>query len=163
MPKTLPALVAVAIIAFSIGFNAARYPIVWEMVGPPAHVAEESGGAEAAAAPQSVKADELITSIPRDNPAPTSSVEAQLPATVCSDQAVGVRAETASVESSAPMTNLVPVPSNLFNVNGSQLGEGYSGVRRLPPVYEAAPIPAGRYATEYPQSPVTIYPSTGIE
>jgi hypothetical protein len=163
MPKTLPALVAVAIIAFSIGFNAARYPIVWEMVGPPAHVAAESGGSEAAAAPQSVKADELITSIPRDNPALMSSAGGQALATVYSDQAAAVRAETVGADLSAPMTNLAPVPSDLFNGNGSQLGEGYSGVRRLPPVYEAAPIPAGRYATEYPQSPVTIYPSTGIE
>ena len=43
MPKTLPALVAVAVIAFSIGFNTARYPIVWEMVGASAHLSEELG------------------------------------------------------------------------------------------------------------------------
>ncbi len=163
MPKTLPALVAVAIIAFSIGFNTARYPIVWEMVGPSAHLPEESGGSEAATAPQSAKTDELIASIPSDNPAPALSAQAQAQAAVFSDQAVVVRAEPAGAESPPLMTNLVPVPSDLFNDYGSRDGKQYPQVRRLPPIYEAAPIPAGRYAAEYPQSPVTIYPSTGVE
>ena len=154
MPKTLPALVVVAVIAFSIGFNTARYPIVWEMVGASAHLPEESGGSEAATAPQPAKADEVIASIPSDNPDPH---------TVFSDQAAAVKPEPVGVESYPPIMQLVPVPSSLFNGNGLQDGEQYSGVRRLPPVYEAAPIPAGRYAAEYPQSPVTIYPSTGIE
>jgi hypothetical protein len=163
MPKTLPVLVVVAIIAFSIGFNAARYPSVWEMVGPSAQLPEESGGSEAATVPQPAKADELTASIPSDNPARTPSTEAQAPAAFFSEQTAAVKAEPAGAESSPPMTNLVPVPSDLFNGNGSQSGEQYSGVQRLPPVYEAAPIPAGRYAAEYPQSPITIYPSTGIE
>ncbi|MGD0518831.1 MAG: hypothetical protein ABSA26_14950 [Thermoguttaceae bacterium] len=165
MPKTLPVLVAVAVIAFSIGFNAARYPRVWEMVGPSAHFPEESGGSESATAPQPAQADELTASIPSDNSARTPSAESQGPAAFFSEQAIVVKAEPAGAESSPPMTNLVPVPSDLFKFNsdGSQLGTQYSGVQRLPPVYEAAPIPAGRYAAEYPQSPITIYPSTGKE
>ncbi len=100
MPKTLPALVAVAVIAFSIGFNTARYPIVWDMVGASAHLPEEAGGSEAAAAPQPAKADELIASIPSDNPALTPSAETQGPAAVFSDQAAAVKTEPAGVESS---------------------------------------------------------------
>jgi hypothetical protein len=163
MPKTLPAILAAAVIAFSIGFNTARYPIVWEMVGASAHLPEESGGAETAAAPQPAKADELTASIPSDHSDLIQSAEAPGPAAVMSDQAVAVKTEPAGVESSAAFVPLVPVPGYLFTDNGIQDGGPYPGVRRLPPVYEAAPIPAGRYAAEYPQSPVTIYPSTGIE
>ena len=36
MPRILPALGAVAIIAFSIGFNIVQYPVVWDMVAPSA-------------------------------------------------------------------------------------------------------------------------------
>ncbi|MGA2797528.1 MAG: hypothetical protein ABSE63_08130 [Thermoguttaceae bacterium] len=163
MPKTLPAIVAAAVIAFSIGFNIERYPIVWEMVGSSAHLAEESSGAEAATAPQPAKADEVIASIPGDNPALTPSAETRGPATVFSDQAGAVKTEPAGAESSPLFVPLAPVPGYLFNDNGLQDGGQYPGVRRLPPVYEEAPIPAGRYAAEYPQSPVTIYPSTGVE
>ena len=163
MPKTLPAIVAVAVIAFSIGFNTARYPIVWEMVGASAHLPEGPGGFETATTPQPAKTDELTASIPSDNPALIRSAETQVPAAVYSDQAVAVKTEPAGVESSPRFVPLVPVPSYLFNDNGLQDGGQYPGVRRLPPVYESAPIPAGRYAAEYPQSPVTIYPSTGIE
>ena len=163
MPKTLPAIVAAAVIAFSIGFNTARYPIVWEMVGASTHAAEESGGAESAAAPQPAKADDLIASIPSDNPALIRSAEAQGPAAVYSDRAETVKTEPAGAESSPQFVPLVPVPGYLFNDIGSQGVGQYPGVRRLPPVYEEAPIPAGRYAAEYPQSPITIYPSTGVE
>ena len=99
MPKTLPAIVAVAVIAFSIGFNTARYPIVWEMVGAPAHLPEESGGAESAAAPQPAKADELIASIPGDNPTLIRPAETQMPAAVYSDRAEAVKTEPAGAES----------------------------------------------------------------
>ncbi|MGA2058982.1 MAG: hypothetical protein ABSG67_00765 [Thermoguttaceae bacterium] len=163
MPKTLPAIVAVAVIAFSIGFNTARYPIVWEMVGASARLAEESGGTEAAAAPQPAKTDELTASIPSDNPALTPSAETQGPAAILPDQAIAVKTEPAGAESSPAFVPLVPVPGYLFNDNGLQDGGQNTGVRRLPPVYEEAPIPAGRYAAEYPQAPVTIYPSTGVE
>jgi hypothetical protein len=163
MPKTLPAILAVAVIAFSIGFNTARYPIVWEMVGASAHVADESGGAETAAAPQPAKADDLIASIPSDNPALIRSAETQVPAAAYSDRAEAVITEPAGVESSPQFVPLVPVPGYLFKDIGSQDVGQYTEVRRLPPVYEEAPIPAGRYTAEYPQSPVTIYPSTGIE
>ena len=163
MPKILPALVAVAVIAFSIGFNTVRYPIVWEMVGPSAHLPEESSSSEPEMAPQSTKPAESIASIPNDNPLLAPSTETQLPATIFSEQAVVVKAEPAGAESSPPMTHLVPVPSNLFIGNGRQPTEQYPIVQRLPPVYQAAPIPAGRYAAEYPHSPIIIYPSTGKE
>jgi hypothetical protein len=163
MPKALPAIAAVAVIAFSIGFNTARYPIVWEMAGAPGHLPEESGGCGEATAPQSAKTDEVIASIPSDNSALTPSLEGQASPTVFSDQATVVKAEPAGIASPPEFVQLVPVPGNLFNDSSSQGGDQYPGVRRLPPVYEAAPIPAGRYAAEYPQSPVTIYPSTGIE
>ncbi len=118
MPKTLPAIVAVAVIAFSIGFNTARYPIVWEMVGASAHLPEESGGAESAAAPQPAKADEVIASIPSDNPALSHWPKRKGTTAVFSDQAAAVKAEPAGAESSPAYVPLVPVPGYLFNGNG---------------------------------------------
>jgi hypothetical protein len=166
MPKTLPALVAVAVIAFSIGFNVARYPIVWEMVGASGHLPDESSGANMAATPQPAKTDEVIASIPSDNPALTPLIEGQTQSTVISisDQATAVKKTGPEVAESSPgFVQLVAVPANLFKKTGWQNAEQYTGVQRLPPVYEEAPIPAGRYAAEYPQAPVTIYPSTGVE
>ena len=163
MPKILPAFVALAVIAFSIGFNTVRYPIVWEMVGPSAHLPEESSSSESETAPQSTKPAESIASAPSENPLRTPSTENQSPGTLFSEQAVVVKAEPARAESSPPMTHLVPVPSNLFIGNGTQPAEQNPSVQRLPPVYQVAPMPAGRYAAEYPQSPITIYPSTGKE
>jgi hypothetical protein len=161
MPKILPALGAVAIIAFSIGIYTSRFPIVCEMVGMSAHLPAESGNSGPVSAPQSTKPVEPIASIPSDNPVPAASAETQSPGTIFSEQAILIKAEPAGAESSPPMTNLVPVPSNLFIGNGAQSAEQYSSVQRLPPVYQVAPMPAGRYAAEYPQSPITIYPSTG--
>ncbi len=163
MPKTLPAVVAAAIIAFSVGFNVARYPIVWEMAGPQARLTGESGGADSATAPQPAKSDELIASIPGSNPDSALYAVGQIKAAVLSDQARAGKTEAVGAELPQQMTRLVPVPSELFKGNGRQDAEKDSLVRRLPPIYEAAPIPAGRYTAEYPQSPVTIYPSTGIE
>jgi len=163
MPKILPALGAVAIIAFSIGFNTARYPIVWEMVGPSAHLPQESNSSEPATASQPTIPAEPIASVPSDNPALTPPAESHPPAAIFSEQAFLVKAEPAAAESSPPMTNLVPVPNNLFIGNGRQPAGQYPPVRRLPPVYQTAPMPAGRYAAEYPHSPMPIYPSTGIE
>ena len=149
MPKTLPAIVAVGIIAFSIGFNSARYPIVWEMVGSSGHLPGESGDAESAAARQTAKADEVIASIPSDNPAGALTAGEQIKTAALSDQAAAAKAEPPGARSPAMMTELVPVPSGLFGDSGWQDGERHSGVRRLPPISEAVPIPAGRYAAEY--------------
>jgi hypothetical protein len=56
MPKILPALGTVLIIAASIGFNTMRYPIVWEMTGPSTEPAENSEAAEAESAASSTPA-----------------------------------------------------------------------------------------------------------
>jgi hypothetical protein len=140
-----------------------QYPIVWEMVGPSAHLTEEAGCSKPEMAPQSTKPAESIASASSDNPPLALSSESQLPGTIFTEQAIVVKADPAAAASSPPITHLVPVPSNLFMGNGTQPGTQNPSVQRLPPVYPAAPMPAGRYAAEYPQSPITIYPSTGIE
>ena len=162
MPKTLPILVAVAIIAFSIGFNTARYPIVWDMAGASPRVSTESGDVESAAAGQPPKTDEVFASIPRDNPLRSQTAEAQVRGDLAGN--VGsLKAQAAEDRPLPAMTELVAVPSELFSGGRWQDGDKSSEVRRLPPIYEAVPIPPGRYTAEYPQSPQTIYPSTGIE
>lgn len=165
MLKILPALGAVAVIAFSIGFNTARYPIVWEMVGPAANMPEESNSSEPIEASQSVKPVEPIVTVPSDNPVGSPSADNFQDKPVNSESLqTNVQALPASANSdefSPPMTRLVPVPSSLFIGNGGQAEDQYPAVQRLPPVNQVAPIPAGRYAAEYPQSPISMYPSTG--
>lgn len=163
MPKTLPIIAAVAVIAFSIGFNVARYPTVWEMVDTAACVSAGSVCAESATTLKPAKTDESAASTASDNPAGTPLAESKIPDSVLPDRFVSIKAEPAGADPSRPSMNLVPVPGDLVNDNGSQSGELFPGVQRLPPVYETAPIPAGRYADEYPQSPIPIYPNTGME
>jgi len=175
MPRIITTIAAVAIIAFAIGFNIVRYPIVWEMVGPPAHLTQESNNAETPKSSQTTQSTDSITvlsaekinlshQINRTLSEPSARGSTQ-PAT---DMLVGTQPSQNSQSQLSAMQSvnsptLVPVPSNLFIVNGAQSTEPYPAVRRLPPVDQAAPISPGRYAAEYPQSPIPIYPSTGIK
>ncbi len=171
MPKILPALGVVAIIAFSIGFNTLRFPIVWEMVGPSAHlpedtnIAERAAGSESAPASQSAQPAEPIASAPRENTVLTSSADVPGGLLVSTENTLpgtqAFQAQAGLAESARQTAKLVPVPSNLFIGNGTPPPEQYR-VERLPPVYQSVAIPAGRYAAEYPQSPIPIYPSTGL-
>jgi hypothetical protein len=180
MLKILPALGTVAIIAFSIGYNTARYPSVWEMVGPSAHLPEESSSTDASTVTQSEKAVNPATSAPGANPHPILSVDNSLQRDTgieirATENSVpeGIMGEDGSPEPNLviagppgtppPATRLVPVPDNIFMSDSERAAEQYPDVQRLPPVYQASPIPAGHYAAEYPQSPIPIYPSTGIE
>jgi hypothetical protein len=162
MPKTLPAVVAVAIIAFSIGFNTARYPIVWEMAGLSGRVPTESGDVGSTVAEQPAKADEVFASIVRDNPLRSQTAETQV-RVESAGNAGPLKAQLTEDRTSPAMTELVPVPSELFSGGRWREGDQSVEVRRLPPIYDAVSAPAGRYMAEYPQSPQIIYPSTGIE
>jgi hypothetical protein len=180
MLKILPALGAVAIIAFSIGYNTARYPIVWEMVGQSAHLPEESSSTDASTVTQSEKPANPVASAPGANPLPILSVDNSLQRHADGEirpaenrVLEGIMGEDNTPQAnvviagppgtSPPATKLVPVPDNRFMSDGDRGAEQYPGVERLPPVYQASPIPAGHYAAQYPQSPIPIYPSTGIE
>jgi len=169
MPKFLAAVGATAIIAFSIGFNMARYPIVWEMVGPSAHLPEGSNQLEAEISSQPIKPAELISVSPTETSAPTPFTENSRQRPTSKDSAQTERELLAgaplakNTEPSQPLGRLVSVPGELFLVNDRQATEASPAVQRLPPVYQAAPITAGRYAAEYPQSPIPIYPSTGMK
>jgi hypothetical protein len=184
MPKILPALGAVAFIAFSIGFNIVQYPVVWDMVARTGLSPEPATSAQQKAVSQSTKPAEPVASIPSNKPAQTTTsnksstktstdsstkrsgeekVEAD---TNLPDTATYVQASPAGanqVDSAPPRTNLVAVPNNLFTDSSTQQSDQYSLVQRLPPVDEIGPQPYGRYAAEYPQSPIPIYPSTGKE
>jgi hypothetical protein len=211
MPKILPALGAVAIIAFSIGFNIVRYPIVWEMVGASAHLPQES--AESAMASHSTKHTEPTAVLPTETtaripfsdsniseisgsrkcdaadpkpftgsfatrnheatltgmiiteaqPLAAKNAESQVPAVSYAVQTYPSNSQPPGNNTYQPMSRLVPVPSNLFIGNGTQTVEPCVGVQRLPPINSGISIPAGRYASEYPQAPIPIYPSTGVK
>ena len=192
--------------------------MVWDMVGPTAHLPEKAVGAQPVAAAQSEKPVEPTASITSDKSTPAASSTkskktdgkqtgnevaklddkstdgaspadvqptslpgmlsdqtpqydagqphatqpgAALPDTATYVQALPANANAA--ESLPPVADLVPVPNNIYNLGNAQWAQGNSIVQRLPPVYESAPLPSGRYAAEYPQSPIPIYPSTGKE
>jgi hypothetical protein len=171
MPRTLPALGAVAVIAFSIGFNTVQFPVVWDMVGPTGESAEQSNADRQAAdaqpdpASQPAQPAEPVPSAPSANAALTlpayepvalpASPENAMPA------AQAFQPPDGFADPARQTAKLVPIPSNLFTGRDGRAPE-QSQVERLPPVYESVAIPAGRYAAEYPQEPIPIYPSTGM-
>ncbi len=170
MLKSLINLTAVAIIAFWIGVITARYPLVWEILGPSAQLPQEANCTQQPTDSQSAKPAESIALSPTtplaDTPAPTSSLLPQpvgyAPASPTA-QNQSAQMQMTTKNSSPPPPGLVPVPGNLFIVNdASPPAETPPAVRRLPPVCQVAPLNAGRYAAEYPQSPIPIYPHTGL-
>jgi hypothetical protein len=148
MLKNLQTMAAVAIIAFFCGFIAARHPLVRNALDNSAQSSDQSDNADSPTAPQPVEPIKPLASMPSENtvisPVPVFSANAR------------------HDESSSPLTRLTPVPIDLSSDGGMNSADGYSAVRRLPPVYGTAPMSAGRYAAEYPPSPIAIYPSTGF-
>jgi hypothetical protein len=150
MIKNLQTIAAVAIIAFFGGFITARHPLVQEAIGRSAHLPEQpdnSNNPDQYIAPQSIKPIEPVVSMPSANAA--------------TDPVPAFSANAGHDEFSLPLTKLVPVPRNILADAGANSLDQYPAVTRLPPVCGTAPMPAGRYAVEYPPSAITIYPSTG--
>jgi hypothetical protein len=168
MPKFYSTIGAVAIIAFSIGFNVARYPMVWEMIGPAAHLPPEAKQTEPEISSQLTKAGEL-DAVPPAETSNTSSFAknalVKLPhKNIGSSETKPFADDSTAKDFQTPQAlgRLVAVPGNLLINSGRQM-EPSLAVQRLPPVYQTAPIAAGHYAAEYPQSPIPIYPSTGMK
>ena len=214
MPRILPTFAAIAVIGVCIAFNTARYPIIWEMVGPNAELPLSEKCAPAIEVASSAKAASSSTAAqnppqtPDASPAVGIAGEKKTPAPIQTDpqpetpggQAVSqsvakendkpgllkvvpislTREELAAndakrdaekaekAESNGapaaednlvePPKRLVPVANDAFAAaQGTFLGE----IRRLPPVEYEIAYPAGRYADEYPNSAIPIYPSTG--
>jgi hypothetical protein len=160
------------LVAFSIGFNTVRYPVVWEMVNP----ARASESVQPAAASQPEKPESPTPAPPPSNPAKPIAVQ---PAPEATDKTVIGNAQsaesnsasgdaaTASEEAAAaerevrkPLVPVTPVsaPNALRNE-----AAGGAGIRRLPPVARANANPVNRDPTRPFDGSIPVYPTTGIE
>ena len=190
MPRILPTFAAIAIVGVCIALNTMRYPIVWEMVGPGAQsslseknlAAEEvSPSAKAASSstaaqnppqsptaapttdPQSIARESekpalpqaIPISLPKEEPAANDAK----PYAEKTEKAVNTGASAGDENLVEPPRRLVPVAKDAMSAElpGARSDE----IRRLPPVEAEVASPADRYAAEYPNGAIPIYPSTG--
>jgi len=153
MPKSAATGLGLILVALSIGFNTARYPVVWEMVGP-------ARACEAAPSePQSSQSEP-----PQAVEEPVKPIEAAPVDKARADEDAGMEAPPAVAEAptathAEPMTRqpLVPVVA-VMSARESAI-DGRS-IRRLPPVDLAGAN--DRAATVWDGS-TPVYPTTGIE
>ncbi len=163
MPRTVAAMLGVALVAFSIGFNTVRYPIVWEMV----NATEPSGRAEpsdmAAASQGSAVTSTMPLPAPVDPPKP---IETAAPPQVVGEAAAGGTQELyAGNDEGVPVQReaqkaLVPVVPVALSMTASDNAAGV-GIRRLPPVTQGYANPAN--VAQSLGGSIPIYPTTGIE
>jgi hypothetical protein len=189
MPRILPTFAAIAVIGVCIAFNTARYPIVWEMVGPNAQLSLSEKNAPAADVASSAQAESLASTTQNTPQTPNSTPKADppslakkskkhavskmIPISLPKEELVAAdakrdadKAEKAESNGTpAVEDNLVEPPKRLVPVANDALaatqGTFVGEIRRLPPVEAEAAYPAGVYAGEYPYSAMPIYPSTG--
>jgi len=143
MPKMAAMLLGLALVVFSIGFNTARYPIVWGMVGP-------VGQPAAASEPASIAPPQPAQP---ENPAPAEpqqpSPVAELPADT--DQTAAL------AESRKPLVPVLPIS---VPKDAAGNADPAAGIHRLPPVDHSGPGPGDRYTAQFFAGAVAVYPST---
>ena len=161
MPRTAATILGLTLVAFSIGFNTVRYPVVWEMVNP----ARASELAQPAATSQTQESDSLtppstpakpIEVQPTPDPAPKTTADSAAPA---EGKPSGSDSAFADGET---RTRLVPVtPLNLVGARAD--ASASEGVRRLPPVAAGDADLANRDPARIFGGSIPVYPTTGIE
>jgi hypothetical protein len=177
MPRPAAALLGIALIAVSIGFNMTQYPKVWEMVGPaPAGGSASSLSALSSDVPPGKAIAPLPTSFaavpPRDaaEQAPTTPANAGMEKTQTEKTATGqdqrpIAAVPPSVEtenpSKAEKMPLTPVSFPSASAAPANNFAADSGIRRLPPVDQITPNPNGSGIPRRSDGSIPIYPSTG--
>jgi hypothetical protein len=156
MPRPAAVLLGLTLAAFSIGFNTARYPLVWEMVGP----AKASESTQSAMISQAEK--------PEDLPQPTTRAEPMevKPAPVVAEQVVAP--EKAGPVPAKP-SDVVAAPDrqetdlSLEPISTAQAStaatDGGVGIRRLPTVETSGMAPI---RGEIIYGTIPVYPTTGI-
>ncbi|MBN2578382.1 MAG: hypothetical protein JXB10_05270 [Pirellulales bacterium] len=178
MPRILPFFGALLTIAGAIGWNIARYPVVWEMVGPPADF------------PLSASAGPPAIAVQPAQPEPVPSAEPSPPETPVELPIAAIESPPPPIAPAAPIVPVtverqpqplaaVPAPKYAASHEAdcqlaeSQESAGKAGwqsapqskpslvssalVRRLPPVDAEAPPPRSLNAEAEPP-----YPSTGF-
>ena len=174
MPRSAATILGLILVAYSIGFNTARYPVVWEMADP-------------ARATKSVQPNDAVQPENVDSPVPTAPLEAAsapshptqpIQTQPASEIAGEIVANELTLDKDSPATGetaddvhdavvgiesrkpLVPVTSvGLTSGLGSTVPAD-AGIRRLPPVERTSPE---RNLARSSNGAIPIYPSTGIE
>jgi hypothetical protein len=181
MPRFAATILGLVLVAFSIGFNTLRYPVVWEMVNParasesaqPATVTQPEKPESPAptppapASPPSEPAKPIeVTPMPEVKAVPEVTEKivdgnAQLGEGGTSDGDAAKSEEAAEAELAARKP-LVPVTAvSAPHVPGNE-AVGGAGISRLPPVDRNDPNLANRNA-QLSGGSIPIYPTTGIE
>ncbi len=174
MPRSAAAILGLALVALSIGFNTVRYPMVWDMVGPARATEKEVSSsprpkepASHSPAPPSRKAPPPRTAEPiAVKPAPVAakkSVEKPRPSAAKPDGGTAAQDKKPAAAEPKPEKQLVPVTQvSLASApaNGATIG---TVIRRLPPVEPTDPNAANRANTLPAGGTIPVYPTTGIE
>ena len=186
MPRTLTTVFGFALVAFSIGFNTARYPVVWQMVASTVEPTslDEPSQPLTTASPSRIENTPPVdppTPVPAslpvqytvEKPVPETSDKIIIDASATIQPTLPVSEELAIAdpqlpESAPPEKPLVPVPQIAASSEASVDAGFAAAVQRLPPVDRSESIPAVRYASPHGDGaisvyPSTVYPSTGIE
>ena len=177
MPRSAATILGLILVAFSIGFNTTRYPVVWEMANP----ARATEAAQPTEALQPEKPESLAPTAPHETvPAsshPTLPIRMQ-PASEIAGRIIIDASESgrngsasseatdwdkdaaAGVESRKP---LVPVTSVGLPSASVSTVVGGAGIRRLPPVERTSSDVTKRVLARSSDGTIPVYPSTGIE
>jgi hypothetical protein len=182
MPRFAATILGLVLVAFSIGFNTVRYPVVWEMVNPArANETVQPATVTQPAEPESLAPAPPVPASPPPEPAkpievtPTPEVKAapevtdktvdgntQVGEGGTSDGDAAAKSEEAVEAELAARKPLVPVTVvSTPSVPGDEAGGG-AGISRLPPVDQNDPNLASRNA-QLSGGSIPIYPTTGIE
>jgi hypothetical protein len=187
MPRSVAVFFGFVSVAFSIGFNTMRYPVVWDMVGPA--MTSELGALEAV---RQEKADvaamtsgcwgDSSTATPTDQ---VASPCAKGDIAILADMKMGTVAsekrpienpqqareslssgndrpavESANSDKPERLAPLVPVmQTSSPNASAGDVA-GSVGIRRLPPVDQIVPNPDSRDAARFSNGSIPVYPST---
>ena len=165
MPRSAATILGLMLVAFSIGFNTVRYPVVWEMVSP----ARTSESAQPAAASRPAEPENPAPATPPSHTA--KPIEVQPAPEVTGKIVIGNSqsaeagptssdAATAELETRKPLVPVMPVSSP--NALGDEAAGG-AGIRRLPPVERADSNSANHHPTVSVDGSIPVYPTTGIE
>ena len=191
MPRSAATLFGLAFVAFSIGFNTWRYPIVWQMAGATTASAAPTPAAMKAAPAAADESPKPSAAAPTAQPGKLPAAEAQ-PATpslmlgaqaaqkpiagTANESAIGnarplaakPAMDVASLARPGPLDSnglekpLVPIPRMGAVAKVADTSGTASAVRRLPPVDPNVP-PMGTYASGSSGDAIPIYPSTAIQ
>ena len=166
MPRSAATILGLTLVALSIGFNTARYPVVWEMASP----ARASQAAASAAAIQPEK-PESPAPLPQQPSRPAEPIKVKSVSEVTDkitvDNTVSAEAKpatggAAAVEPEAQKP-LVPVMQISSASAPPSEAAGGAGIRRLPPVKRADSIAVDRNTSPSFNGSIPVYPTTGIE